>query len=79
MLKKSPEQYTVGEILRAIEGKLAPVACLADDINQCKRKDICKTLPLWHELYDTINNYFDSITLKDLSYSVRFSVDFTGG
>ena len=67
MLTKPPEQYPVGEILRAIEGKLAPVACLIDDINQCERKDICKTLPFWQGLYDTINDYVDSVTLKDLS------------
>jgi len=67
MLAKLPEEYTIGEILRTIEGKLAPVTCLEDDINQCERKDICKTLPFWQGLYDAINNYVDSVTLKDLS------------
>jgi Rrf2 family protein len=67
MLAKPPEQYPIGEILRAIEGKLAPVACLIDDIKQCERKDICKTLHFWQGLYDTINDYVDSVTLKDLS------------
>ena len=34
-LTKKPEEYTVGMILRLIEGSLAPVACLDDDINNC--------------------------------------------
>ena len=67
MLNKPPEQYSVGEILRAIEGKLAPVACLNDDINLCERKEICKTLAFWQGLYEVINHYVDSVTLKDLS------------
>ncbi|MCL2227729.1 MAG: RrF2 family transcriptional regulator [Oscillospiraceae bacterium] len=65
-LTKKPEQYTVGEILRAIEGKLAPVACLEDDVNQCGRVDICLTIGFWEELYRIIDDYVDSKTLQDL-------------
>ena len=64
-LTKAPEQYTVGEILRAIEGKLAPVACLEDETNQCKRKSLCKTLGFWQGLYNVIDDYVDSVTLQD--------------
>ncbi|MCL2072179.1 MAG: RrF2 family transcriptional regulator [Oscillospiraceae bacterium] len=65
-LAKKPAQYTVGEILRVIEGKLAPVACLEDEINQCRRKKICKTLSFWEGLYKVIDGYIDSFTLQDL-------------
>ena len=67
-LKKQPEQYTVGEILRAVEGNLAPVACLEDEINQCERNEICKTLVFWQGLHKVIANYVNSVTLKDLIY-----------
>ena len=67
MLKKPPEQYTIGEILRAIEGELTPVACLVDDVNQCERKETCKTFTFWQGLYHAINDYVDSVTLKDLA------------
>lgn len=36
-LAKTPKEYTVGMILRLIEGDLAPVACLEDTPNQCPR------------------------------------------
>ena len=63
---KKPEEYTVGMILRLIEGSLAPVACLDDDINNCTRADRCPTLILWEKLYDAISEVVDNITLADL-------------
>jgi Rrf2 family protein len=64
-LTKAPDCYTAGEILRAIEGKLAPVACLQDEANLCGRAGICKTLGFWQGLYKVIDEYVDSVTLKD--------------
>lgn len=69
MLAKSPEQYTVGQIIRTIEGNLAPVACLENDVNLCERQDSCPTISFWKGLYDVINNYVDSVTLQDLLQS----------
>ena len=66
MLTRSPDQYTAGAILRAIEGKLAPVACLEAEINQCERVNFCKTLGFWRGFYAAINEYVDSVTLQDL-------------
>lgn len=65
-LTKKPEEYTVGMILRLIEGSLAPVVCLDDDINNCTRADRCPTLILWEKLYDAISEVVDNITLADL-------------
>lgn len=65
-LAKSPSEYTVGDILRLTEGNLAPVSCLEQSVNTCKRKDFCDTLPIWEGLYNVINNYLDSITLQDI-------------
>lgn len=65
-LTKKSEEYTVGMILRLIEGSLAPVACLDDDINNCTRADRCPTLILWEKLYDAISEVVDNITLADL-------------
>ena len=65
-LSRSPEQYTVGEILRVTEGNLAPVACLQFDENTCPRKAKCQALPVWEGLYKVIIDYLDGITLKDI-------------
>ena len=61
-----PEDYKVGEILRAIEGSLAPVACLDGEENQCARCDHCETLSFWQGLDEVINRYVDQFTLQDL-------------
>ncbi len=34
-LTKAPADYTAGEILRAIEGSVAPIPCLGSETNEC--------------------------------------------
>ncbi len=65
-LAKSPDQYTVGDILRLTEGSLAPVACLDHDPIECERAAECITLPVWRGLYNAITGYLDGITLQDI-------------
>ena len=66
MLGKTPEQLTVGEILRATEGSFAPVACLEYEVNDCPRAGECATLYIWEGLYKVVQEYLDSITLQDI-------------
>lgn len=65
-LNRKPEDYHLDEILIVTEGDLAPVECLSCEINTCKRKDNCKTLPMWKEFYKVISDYFKSISLSSL-------------
>lgn len=60
------EEYTVGMVLRLIEGSLAPVACMDDTPNKCPRSNDCVTLDVWKKLNDAINDVVDNITLADL-------------
>lgn len=66
LLTKDPSEITTGDILRAGEGNLAPVACLASDEIDCPRAELCVTLPFWKGLDDAITAYIDSVTLADL-------------
>ena len=68
-LSKKPEEYTVGEVLRAAEGDIAPVACLECNSEICSRQDTCRTRPMWTKLDTLINDYLDSVTIKDLMES----------
>ena len=65
-LAKSPDKYTVGEILRLTEGSLSPVACLEEDPIACERRGECSMLPIWQGLSAVINEYLDGITLQDI-------------
>lgn len=66
-LCRAPENYTVREILEITEGELAPVACLKKDSHACDMEERCRTLPMWRELYKTLNSFFDSYTVADLA------------
>ena len=65
-LAKTPDKYTVGDILRATEGSLSPVACLDNEPVLCQRADMCTTLSVWKGLKKVIDDYVDGITLQDL-------------
>ena len=70
-LAADPARCTVGDILRAAEDSLAPVACLEKDAEQCPRQHRCATLPMWRELGRLIDGYFDGITLEQLVEQAR--------
>lgn len=53
-LTRSPDQYTVGEILMLTEGSLAPVSCLTPNATPCSRMANCRTYEMWKGLDDLI-------------------------
>ena len=65
-LRKTPDQYTVGSILRLTEESLAPVACLEENAEACPRAGSCRTFPLWQGLDRVIHEYLESVTIADL-------------
>lgn len=65
MLARAPKECGIGEILRAVEGSLAPITCLQSEVNQCERCDQCDTLWFWEGMDEAINQYVDSFTLQD--------------
>jgi Rrf2 family protein len=65
-LMKEPKDYTVGMILRQVEGSLAPVACLEGETNVCERQSECVSLRIWKELDEAIHGVVDKYTLQDM-------------
>lgn len=65
LLTRRPEEYTVGEILRCLEGSLAPVGC-AEDAGFCDRAGRCATAEVWDRIAQAVNQVVDNITLADL-------------
>ena len=70
-LSKDASSYTAGDILRAAEGTLAPVACLQCDPINCDRLEICSTIDFWKGFNNVINNYVDNVTLEELANQER--------
>lgn len=65
-LNRPPEEYTVGSILKLVEGSFAPVACLEKKPNRCERVAECQTIKMWEGLEKLMEEYFAGITLADL-------------
>jgi Rrf2 family protein len=69
-LSRPPEQICMGEVLRALEGPIAPMVCVieGDTGATCdyNRLDGCSTKYLWARVRDAIATTLDSITLADL-------------
>ena len=62
-LTRAPEDYPVGEILRAVEGNLSPIACQGEDGCGCGASCDCDTRIFWQGLEEQINSYVDNYTL----------------
>ncbi|HHV61783.1 MAG TPA: Rrf2 family transcriptional regulator [Firmicutes bacterium] len=68
ILARPPEEISVADILRAVEGPIAPVECVESDSVDacCDRKDYCMTREAWIRLRDSMVETLDSINLADL-------------
>ena len=69
-LARTPDEYTVGEILRTVEGSLAPVSCL-DCKTPCDQFDSCITIGLYKKIQQAIDGVVDHTTLHDMINDYR--------
>jgi Rrf2 family transcriptional regulator, cysteine metabolism repressor len=68
-LTRPPEQIAMGEIVRVLEGPIAPMICATEgEMSQvCNFLDSCRTKYLWARVRDAVAQALDSITLADLA------------
>ena len=72
LLARDPEDITVGDIIRALEGPIAPVACVSEDYpEECDRAEGCVTRLVWAKVRDSIVDVLDSLTLYDMVEEAR--------
>jgi len=65
VLTAEPSAIRIRQIVEALEGSLAPVACLAD--RRCRREKRCAARLLWRKVQEQIVRALDSVTLADLA------------
>jgi len=67
-LTRTPAEIRMGEVLRVLEGSLAPMFCVTDEEGRdiCAFEDHCGTRLLWARVRDGINAALDATTLADL-------------
>lgn len=70
VLGKDPKEISVGEIVRAMEGPIAPVDCLLEASGEnnpyCDKTCDCIRRDIWRKMGDSINDTLDSISLGSL-------------
>ena len=64
-LARTPEDITVGDVLRSLEGGLKLIDCLEEE-ETCGKSCACPSRIVWKKLSDGLNAIVDSITLKDM-------------
>ena len=68
-LARPPETISMAEVLRALEGPIAPMMCASDDPEHatvCDRSARCTVNVLWVRVRDAVTGALDSMTLADL-------------
>ena len=72
ILGRAPQEISVGDIIRVLEGPLSPVDCVSEqNPDDCKRAGICVTRPIWTKVRDCIAEVLDSYSLQDLVNEAR--------
>lgn len=69
-LARPPAQISMSEVLRALEGPLAPMICASEDHEHavvCDRSSRCTVNVLWVRVRDAITSTLDSMSLADLA------------
>jgi Rrf2 family cysteine metabolism transcriptional repressor len=68
-LARPPESISMSEVLRALEGPIAPMMCASDDPEHaigCDRSASCTVNMLWVRVRDAVVGALESMTLADL-------------
>ncbi len=62
-LNRAPDQITIGEVLRSLEGSISSSDCV--ESFKCRQYD-CKTRNIFVEIDEAVNSVVDNKTLKDM-------------
>ncbi len=72
-LARSPEEITLGDIIRVLEGPVSPTECVAGGIEaeKCERAQHCVMHLVWNNIREQINQVLDNYTLADICEEQR--------
>jgi Rrf2 family protein len=73
LLARPATEITAGDIMRAAEGGMLEIACIADsNVDACPRQLSCGTSRFWTGLRNAINDYVDSVPISELASDSSF-------
>lgn len=65
VLLKAPAEIRLSEVVRLLEGSIAPVDCVNNPA-LCQRSASCVTRDIWVQMKEAMSQVLDSMTLQDL-------------
>lgn len=71
MLARRPEELTVGEVIRFVQGPVGPVGCVGEDHTECPLRGQCVFLPVWNRVREAIDEVYDGTTFEELVENAR--------
>lgn len=73
VLQRDPEKISVGDVLRALEGDITPVACIGIDGMEggCSSAHTCVTKYVWQRINESVNDTVNHIFLDALIHESR--------
>lgn len=67
-LVKDPSEISVAEVIRVMDGPLAPIDCVSVTAHEyCSRENFCGLKWLWKEVRDSIAEILEGTTFGDLA------------
>jgi len=67
VLARPPGEIKAGDVIRALEGPLAPLQCVDDSrVAACDEADYCISRMVWARVRDAIAGVLDSLSLADM-------------
>ena len=65
LLSRSPDQIRLGEIIRALDGSVAPSRCV-ENPGVCERNGNCAAREVWTRVKESVESVIDETTVADL-------------
>ncbi len=81
LLSIPPDQLTIGQIIRLVEGPIEPVKCISTGGSACPMKGDCVFSDIWDQARDAIDKVFEGVTYAELvqRFHARKKVAHSGG
>ena len=74
-LAKSPREITLGEVLRAVDGPVAPIFCVTSGKREvCPLEGACALQEVWAQVREAVSKIVDTTTLEDIRQRARLMV-----
>jgi Rrf2 family protein len=71
LLSRPPEEITVGEVVRFVDGPIEPIACVKRGYANCGDAPKCVFKKIWQDVADATSNIVDNVSFGQLAEQVN--------